>query len=152
MDSRAVRWTLGALDGLYIERNSRHVQLALAETVHLDNERSAAVYSTYAMMSPPNSHSPSVASIKISPASISSGQSPSIPPICTGCCFKMTNMIQACSNFHEARVFIINTHPAPRPSGSVLRQSPCQHYSTRRELEPLASILKEKLQFPMGAE
>ena len=33
---------------------------------------------------------------------------PSIRPICTRSCFKMTNMIQVCSNFHGSRVFDIN--------------------------------------------
>ena len=33
---------------------------------------------------------------------------PSIRPICTRCCFTMTSMIQVCSNFHDARVFILN--------------------------------------------
>ena len=37
---------------------------------------------------------------------------PSIRPISTECCFTMTNMIEACSNFHESRAFIINTRPA----------------------------------------
>ena len=36
---------------------------------------------------------------------------PSIRPICTRRCFTTTNMIQVCSNFHLARVFIINTRP-----------------------------------------
>ena len=34
---------------------------------------------------------------------------PSIRPIFTRCCFTMTSMIQVCSNFHDARVFILNT-------------------------------------------
>ena len=37
--------------------------------------------------------------------------SPSVRSICTRCCFTVTNMIRACSNFHRACVFIINTHP-----------------------------------------
>ena len=32
---------------------------------------------------------------------------PSMRPICTRCCFTMTNMSQACSNFLQARAFII---------------------------------------------
>ena len=36
---------------------------------------------------------------------------PSIRPICTRCCLTMTNVIQVCSNFHSARVFIANTRP-----------------------------------------
>ena len=34
---------------------------------------------------------------------------PSIQPVCTTYCFTMTNMIQVCSNFHEARVFVLNS-------------------------------------------
>ena len=34
---------------------------------------------------------------------------PSILPRCTICIFPTTNMIQVCSKFHRARVFIINT-------------------------------------------
>ena len=43
---------------------------------------------------------------------------PSIRPICTRCCFTTTNMIQACSDIHWARVCITNAkfsrviHPA----------------------------------------
>jgi len=36
---------------------------------------------------------------------------PSIRPICTRCCFTITNIIQARDNFHRARVFIITTRP-----------------------------------------
>jgi len=36
---------------------------------------------------------------------------PSIRPICIRCYFTMTNTIQVCSNFYEARVFITNTRP-----------------------------------------
>ena len=36
---------------------------------------------------------------------------PSFRPICTRLCFAMTNVIQVCSNFDGARVFIINTRP-----------------------------------------
>jgi len=36
---------------------------------------------------------------------------PSIQPICTRCCFTMTNMVQMCSNFHRVRVFVTNTSP-----------------------------------------
>ena len=36
---------------------------------------------------------------------------PSIRRICTRCWFTMTSMIQVCSEFHWARVFIINTCP-----------------------------------------
>jgi hypothetical protein len=36
---------------------------------------------------------------------------PSIRPICTRCCFKMTDMIQVCSDFHQARAFITHTRP-----------------------------------------
>ena len=37
--------------------------------------------------------------------------SASIRPICTRCCFTMTDTIQVCSNFHRDRVFITNTRP-----------------------------------------
>ena len=45
---------------------------------------------------------------------------PSIRAICTKCYFTTTNVIQECSNFRRARVFIINTRPdkisvAPNP-------------------------------------
>ena len=40
---------------------------------------------------------------------------PSIRPIFTRRCFIMTNMIQVCSNFHSARVFIIDTGPDEKP-------------------------------------
>ena len=33
---------------------------------------------------------------------------PSIRPICTRCCFTMTDMVQVCSNGHWARVFNTN--------------------------------------------
>ena len=36
---------------------------------------------------------------------------PSVRPVCTRCCFRMTNMIQACSKFRWARIFISNTRP-----------------------------------------
>ena len=36
---------------------------------------------------------------------------PSIGPSCTRCWFIMIIVIQVCSNFHRARVFIINTRP-----------------------------------------
>ena len=35
----------------------------------------------------------------------------SIRPICTRCCFTMTNMIQVCGNFQWGQVFITNTRP-----------------------------------------
>ena len=38
----------------------------------------------------------------------------SICPICTRCWFGMNNMIDACSNFRWARVFIMNTRPDGR--------------------------------------
>jgi len=36
---------------------------------------------------------------------------PSFAPVCTRCCLSMTNIIQVCSYFHWARVFIICTRP-----------------------------------------
>ena len=36
---------------------------------------------------------------------------PFIRPVCTRCCFTMTNMIKVCSNFLCARLFIMNTRP-----------------------------------------
>ena len=36
---------------------------------------------------------------------------PSIRPICTRCCFTMTDVIQVSSNFHSALLFFINTRP-----------------------------------------
>jgi len=39
-----------------------------------------------------------------------------IGPIRTRCCLTMTNMIQVCSNFHRARVFIMNTRPDKTPN------------------------------------
>ena len=50
---------------------------------------------------------------------------PSVRPACTRCCFTMPNMIQVSSNFHKARVFIINT----RPDEIVRREA--QQSSTR---------------------
>ena len=44
---------------------------------------------------------------------------PSIRPLCTKCCFTMTNTIQVCSNFDRAGVFIINIHPDEIPVHSV---------------------------------
>ena len=55
---------------------------------------------------------------------------PSIRQICTRCSFTMTNMIQSCSNFHRARVFIINTRlgdiwpPTREATGIWPRSSP----------------------------
>ena len=37
--------------------------------------------------------------------------SPSIRPVYTRCCFTMTNMIQVCSIFYWARIFIMYTRP-----------------------------------------
>ena len=34
-----------------------------------------------------------------------------IRPILTRCCFTIINMIQVCSNFHCARLFIVNVRP-----------------------------------------
>ena len=51
---------------------------------------------------------------------------PSSRPICTKCCFTMTNIIQVCSNFHRTRVSIINTLPdeiATRTSLEHISQS-----------------------------
>ena len=49
----------------------------------------------------------------------------SIRPICTRCCLTMTDMIQVCSNFHCARVFIakirLNKILMHYPTGSELR-------------------------------
>ena len=36
---------------------------------------------------------------------------PSTRPMGTRCCFKMTSLIQMCSNLHWARVFIVHTRP-----------------------------------------
>ena len=36
---------------------------------------------------------------------------PSFRPICDRYCSTMTNMMQVCSNFHQARVFITITRP-----------------------------------------
>ena len=52
---------------------------------------------------------------------------PSIRPICTRCCFTITNMIQVCSNFHWSRVF---------PSIYQKHSSRCDLDADGRDLNP----------------
>ena len=57
--------------------------------------------------------------------------SPSTRPVFTRCCFTLANIIQVCSNFHEARAFITNTRPDE--IGARTSRKACTAFSARSD-------------------
>ena len=75
----------------------------------------------------------------VSAASVYDEQSigPSTRQICTRYCSTMTNMIQLCTNFYEARVLIVNTRPDQIRSGlDLVAQARGRGHHLRRQPRP----------------